>query len=1146
MNPTKSPKPDEAETSFTYRACIATQITLYSDEESQSNMSINELCNDLDDNVGIINALSEVPIIIELSDEEESEMDKEWARKLSQSKRPSPPPSQMMSSSTNFDDPDSDAETSMPTMRDCSVEIMKLPKNVIERALNKACMDDSSSSESENDNNKHQNTRKAEKHKSSTHDEEKAKSRRTRELKASKKESKSKIVKQKKERLKDPWKDLIDSDSDSESEPEEPPIKRSRGRPPKNKQVPVNVVNEPFNSNKNAKNKNQVPESSRDAELECVATPNSAIIIIRRKSICDVQDEKHINETNSTKNLQSLLKPSTSKAFDPFDFPDDSNSSTSKDLKAQKKPMPSRRMTFCAGDKEKVAPVVYVKRKITPIIDARPIPKRRASKYDPAPLTSGTKAKPIPARRSSMHDSKMSNEVDMFSIGVGLRNATKPPIARRQSTDASREDDKKMKEARNEKLREIAMEIAEKKKRIEEAKKAQAEITKDRTASKPKVKLTDKNRGDFLTNLPEASAVIKPVKKATTAIAKPESHAEAPDATEIVKNIASFAKMHMKQVVKGADMKDGIGSNVEFENLEEDIERRRLNEPLDNIRFYQPLPYTDVNISPNPWPNLRPILKKIGARPRFANRRISWAKEEHLERKWIFERDVEDDTVVPQNTSAHPGLAPIQTTTMPTTTLPTLPTETVVGNEQSMNRQVVEEKVINQILKWDSKWLKLTNAQKPNTFHISPMKNIYENLSEYQKILEPIIELDLLSRMTNSYSKTYANVRPADKWESLLFEYSECGLHGKTRLHMIASESAQQYKIGMFILLKTHNKVTNQDTEFFGYVSSSVNTDVNYQQNRKIIVEAMLDGTNLAGIAVLKSRRITYIRAELKALISLKSLKSTQLVSKMLNPKLNAPCKFGVPEGELEFRGLTLSADQTKIVRQVTGSVMADTGIIAIEGGPGTGKTKVIVASILHITSKIRAANESANPSILVVSMSNSCIDEICTILQPLARDMEINLLRTGVADKIKKEILPVSLNELCKKQCSMNRNLNYKTIQKGIIMRANVILTTINSSFDLHEHGKKFDICFIDEASQCTEAETIIPLQLDFKNMVLVGDKNQLQPKVMSQSLMNSGFDESLFSRICNVFISQTAKPVLTLTQQYRMHPEIFEFPNT
>lgn len=46
----------------------------------------------------------------------------------------------------------------------------------------------------------------------------------------------------------------------------------------------------------------------------------------------------------------------------------------------------------------------------------------------------------------------------------------------------------------------------------------------------------------------------------------------------------------------------------------------------------------------------------------------------------------------------------------------------------------------------------------------------------------------------------------------------------------------------------------------------------------------------------------------------------------------------------------------------------------------------------------------------------------------------------------------------------------------------------------------RQFDVCFLDEASQCTEAWSLVPLQYHISSYILVGDSNQLSPVVLSQ----------------------------------------------
>lgn len=46
---------------------------------------------------------------------------------------------------------------------------------------------------------------------------------------------------------------------------------------------------------------------------------------------------------------------------------------------------------------------------------------------------------------------------------------------------------------------------------------------------------------------------------------------------------------------------------------------------------------------------------------------------------------------------------------------------------------------------------------------------------------------------------------------------------------------------------------------------------------------------------------------------------------------------------------------------------------------------------------------------------------------------------------------------------------------------------------------SEKIATCIVDEATQCCEAETLIPLMLGVKSLILVGDPNQLPATIMS-----------------------------------------------
>lgn len=118
---------------------------------------------------------------------------------------------------------------------------------------------------------------------------------------------------------------------------------------------------------------------------------------------------------------------------------------------------------------------------------------------------------------------------------------------------------------------------------------------------------------------------------------------------------------------------------------------------------------------------------------------------------------------------------------------------------------------------------------------------------------------------------------------------------------------------------------------------------------------------------------------------------------------------------------------------------------------------------------------------------------------------------------------------------------------KKQLISKADIICTTLGSCGGLFDYYQslKFDVCIIDEATQCTEISSFTPLQYGIKKLILVGDVKQLPPFVFSRECADAGLKNSLFARIQQSFVGTNLEGVKMLTTQYRMHPEIVKWPN-
>ncbi|KAK8292736.1 hypothetical protein V6Z11_D06G139400 [Gossypium hirsutum] len=144
------------------------------------------------------------------------------------------------------------------------------------------------------------------------------------------------------------------------------------------------------------------------------------------------------------------------------------------------------------------------------------------------------------------------------------------------------------------------------------------------------------------------------------------------------------------------------------------------------------------------------------------------------------------------------------------------------------------------------------------------------------------------------------------------------------------------------------------------------------------------------------------------------------------------------------------------------------------------------------------------------------------------------------------------------KKTNEETKALRHK-LRKSILKEAEIIVTTLSgcggdlygvcaetiSSFKFGNPSEHtlFDAVVIDEAAQALEPATLIPLQLlksRGTKCIMVGDPKQLPATVLSNVASKYMYECSMFERL-----QRAGHPVVMLTEQYRMHPEICRFPS-
>ena len=101
------------------------------------------------------------------------------------------------------------------------------------------------------------------------------------------------------------------------------------------------------------------------------------------------------------------------------------------------------------------------------------------------------------------------------------------------------------------------------------------------------------------------------------------------------------------------------------------------------------------------------------------------------------------------------------------------------------------------------------------------------------------------------------------------------------------------------------------------------------------------------------------------------------------------------------------------------------------------------------------------------------------------------------------------------------------------VIKEAQVIFCTCAGAGSNRMKTREVKQCIIDECAMCIEPETLLPMILSEK-IILVGDHKQLQPVVLNKTAQYLGLNISMFQRL---FEDQRISRYCTmLTEQYRM----------
>ncbi|CAF0864809.1 unnamed protein product [Rotaria sordida] len=241
-----------------------------------------------------------------------------------------------------------------------------------------------------------------------------------------------------------------------------------------------------------------------------------------------------------------------------------------------------------------------------------------------------------------------------------------------------------------------------------------------------------------------------------------------------------------------------------------------------------------------------------------------------------------------------------------------------------------------------------------------------------------------------------------------------------------------------------------------------------------------------------------------------------------------------------EYNHATLNNSQRQAIKNAL-----ENRLTFIQGPPGTGKTETS-AWIIHLW--LQNFFQEGQP-ILICAETHQAVDNLT---RRLLQYRQYRLIRYGeprtVAPDLHKYTMPTQIELVRREKQGSNPNSTTNKSLFGpakpkeireIISKCQILCMTC-SGVGILEPSLKFPFILIDEASQITEPNILIPLVRITDQIVLVGDQKQLPP-IIKMAEAKPLLERSFFQRLLeNININS-----IMLDTQYRMHPALIDFPS-
>ncbi|KAL8434975.1 hypothetical protein Efla_005058 [Eimeria flavescens] len=236
-----------------------------------------------------------------------------------------------------------------------------------------------------------------------------------------------------------------------------------------------------------------------------------------------------------------------------------------------------------------------------------------------------------------------------------------------------------------------------------------------------------------------------------------------------------------------------------------------------------------------------------------------------------------------------------------------------------------------------------------------------------------------------------------------------------------------------------------------------------------------------------------------------------------------------------------------------------------IQGPPGTGKTLTAASLVYQLW-----ATKPRGSGILVSASSNVAVDNLAEkihltglkVVRVYSRQREgadasvgssavplehlaLHKLAENAQTARSEEYLALKRKKARDGDLDITEEKRLRVLQlrceAEVLQAADVVCCTCIGAGDKRIGDFQFKNVVIDESTQATEPETLVPLVLGADHVVLIGDQCQMGPLLQSRAARASGLGVSLFVRMLLL-----RHPSSRLSVQYsRMHPGLSYFPS-